>query len=514
MLSTAIVIFREALEIAVILGAVLAATRGLQNRIFWVLAGLGGGIFGALLVAVFARSISDAVSGMGQEIFNAGILFIAALFIGWTVLWMRKHSREMTAHLRQVGHEVARGKMPFYSLSFIIGLAILREGSEIVLFIYSMALSGQTTASIIMGSIIGFTLGTFAGVLLYYGLIKISAKYMFKVTSWLLILLVAGLASQGAAYLLAAGYFSGLSAQMWDTSWLLSEGSIAGKALHSLIGYSARPSLVQIIFYIGTLGGLVATITLMDKKGKKPAIVALAIGISLSICSPAFALDEIYSPRITKGELEIEYNGSRTFDSDHDKNNLQSHELEFQYSPTNYWATAITGAFAREADGNFRMDATSWENQFEFTNPGEYWLDTGLRVSYGFAHGKDNADGLEVKFLMEKDIGKFINLANIGFDQELWHYAHAGPDFTVLASSRYKYDMMLQPGIELQSDLGTTQDRRRFQDQEYYIGPVIYGQLPSISANNLKYELAYLFGVTDAAANSAARILLEYEFHL
>jgi len=266
MLSTAIVIFREALEIAVILGAVLAATKGLNGRTFWILVGLGGGVFGALMIAVFARTISSAVSGMGQEIFNAAILFTAALFIGWTVLWMRKHSRELTAELRKAGAEVAEGKLPFYSLSLIIGLAILREGSEIVLFIYGMAISGQTAISIITGSIIGFALGMIAGVMFYYGLVRLSTKYMFKVTSWLLILLVSGLASQGAEFLSAAGYFSGLSYQIWDTSWLLSEGSIPGKALHSLIGYSARPSAVQLLFYLGTFCALAGTIFISEAK--------------------------------------------------------------------------------------------------------------------------------------------------------------------------------------------------------------------------------------------------------
>jgi high-affinity iron transporter len=79
-------------------------------------------------------------------------------------------------------------------------------------------------------------------------------------------LLVAGLSSQGAGYLCAAGYFTDLSAPLWNSSWLLSEDSILGKTLHSLIGYSAHPSAIELVFYLGTLFGLLGIITMMDRK--------------------------------------------------------------------------------------------------------------------------------------------------------------------------------------------------------------------------------------------------------
>jgi len=263
MFATAIIVFREALEIAMILGVVLAATRGLPGRTRWVMGGLIGGLLGAGLVAVFAESISAAMAGMGQEMFNAIILFTAALMIGWTVVWIRTHAREMTLHLRTVGYDVRDGKLPFYSLSLIVGLALLREGSEITLFIYGMLASGQPPSSIITGSLTGLVFGTVAGIMLYYGLIKLSARYMLSVTSWLLMLLVAGLTAQGAGYLSAAGYFSTLSAPVWDSSWLLSDTSLAGQALHSLIGYTAQPTMVELLFYFGALLGLLALMRLI-----------------------------------------------------------------------------------------------------------------------------------------------------------------------------------------------------------------------------------------------------------
>jgi high-affinity iron transporter len=272
MLSTAIIVFREILEIAMILGVVLAATRGLPGRALWIGLGLFGGIAGAGLVALFANAISNAASGMGQELFNALILFTAATVIGWTAIWMRTHARELVMELRQTGADVIQGKVPGFSLSLIIGLALLREGSEIVLFLYGMLLSGQSVISVTIGGVIGLALGLIVGMLLYFGLVKMSPKHMLKATGWLLILLVAGLSSQGAGYLSAAGYFSGFSTPLWNTSWLLSEDGMVGKALHSLIGYSARPTAIEAVFYVATLFGLLAIIRLIDKRhGQIPA---------------------------------------------------------------------------------------------------------------------------------------------------------------------------------------------------------------------------------------------------
>ena len=268
MFSTGIIIFREILEIAMIVGVVLAATRGVPGRMMYIIGGFVVGCSGAGLVAIFAETISSSLSGMGQEFFNAVILFTAAGFIGWTALWIRKNARVMTAHLKQVGKDVVEGKLPLYTLALIIGLALLREGSEIVLFVYGMALSGQSTASIIEGSIIGVGAGGVVGIMLYYGLLKIPTRYMLQVTSWLLFLLVAGLASQGIGYMSAAGYFTDLSRQVWDTSWILSEDGILGKSLHSLVGYTARPTQIQLIVYFGMLATLFLLAQGIDRKKK------------------------------------------------------------------------------------------------------------------------------------------------------------------------------------------------------------------------------------------------------
>jgi high-affinity iron transporter len=260
MLPTAIIVFREVLEAALIVGVVMAASRGAVGRGLWVSGGIAGGVLGACLVAVFAATIAEAAEGMGQELFDAGILFAAVCMLGWHNIWMSRHGRELAANAMKLGNAVRSGARPLWALAFVVALAVLREGSEIVLFLYGIALGGNGgPVAMAVGGVIGLALGVAAGTTIYWGLLAIPMRLLFTVTSWLVLLLAAGLASQGAAFLMQADLLPPLGSNLWDTSWLLSEQSIAGRVLHTLVGYSAQPAGIQLVFYIATLliiGGL------------------------------------------------------------------------------------------------------------------------------------------------------------------------------------------------------------------------------------------------------------------
>lgn len=254
MLAIATIVFREILEIALVLGIIMAATRGMKGRLSIAMAGLGMGAFGAMLLAFFTDVISNAMEGVGQEIFNACIMFTAVAFLSWTVVWMRKHARELTQHLQQVGKDVLLGKRSHYALVTIIAFSTLREGSEIVLFSYGMLASGHFhMLYIILGAIVGLLGGVSAGLLLYVGLLRAAKRHLFSVTSWMLILLSAGMAAQGAGFLVAADVLPALVPEVWDTSAIISGQSLVGQTLGVLVGYTPRPSGMELLFYVSVM---------------------------------------------------------------------------------------------------------------------------------------------------------------------------------------------------------------------------------------------------------------------
>jgi len=266
MLATAVIVFREVLEAALIIGIVLAATRGVAGRVVWVTNGIAGGVVGAIVVAVFAGAIASPASGMGQEIFNALVLFIAVSMLGWHNVWMKRHGREMSISMKSVGEAVRGGAKPMYVLAVVVGLAVLREGAEVVLFLHGVAASGtNSAASIAAGGAAGLAVGSAMGGLLYFGLLRIPSKYVFSVTGWLILLLAAGMAAQAAAFLVQADLLPTLGDTLWDSSWLVADGSLAGKFLHALIGYPARPSCIQLAFYAATIVVIVVLMRLVNR---------------------------------------------------------------------------------------------------------------------------------------------------------------------------------------------------------------------------------------------------------
>ena len=253
MLGALIIVFREVIEAGLIVGIVMAATRGVAGRGRWVTIGVFGGVLGASIVAIFAGAISDAFQGSGQELFNASVLGIAVLMLMWHNAWMARHGREIADEMRRVGTAVSEGAKPLTALAIVVGLAVLREGSEVVLFLYGILASGTSVSATLLGGVLGIVAGAAFTALTYFGLLAIPSRHIFSVTSWLIALLAAGMAAQSAHFLNNAGLVVALDKTVWDTSWLLSENSIFGRMLHALVGYTERPTQMQLLVYILTL---------------------------------------------------------------------------------------------------------------------------------------------------------------------------------------------------------------------------------------------------------------------
>ncbi|HKI74797.1 MAG TPA: FTR1 family protein [Pseudomonadales bacterium] len=256
MLGTAVIVFREVLEASLIVAIVLGASRGIPKRGQWVAGGILIGVAGAGVVAAFAGELAQSLSGNGQAIFNAIILSLAVAMLAWHNIWMQRHGKEMAAHVTAIGNGVIQGDRPVLALAAIVAAAVMREGSELVLFLWAVAASGATSLPMTAGAAVGLGGGIAVGGLLYRGLLRIPLRYFFRATAWLVLLLAAGLAAQAAAFLNQAGLLPALGTGLWDTSSILSQHSIFGQLLHILVGYTARPSGIQVLFYVTTLASI------------------------------------------------------------------------------------------------------------------------------------------------------------------------------------------------------------------------------------------------------------------
>ena len=250
MLASLVIVFREAIEAGLIVGIVLAATRAVSGRSWWVVGGIAAGTAGACVVAAFASQLGSLLNGAGQELFNAAILLVAVGMLTWHNTWMARHGRSLAREVRAVGAAVAVGDRPLIALSVVVGVAVLREGSEVVLFLYGILAAGGTSiGGMLVGGAAGIILGALLSALIYLGLLAVPAHRLFALTTGLITLLAAGLAAQAVFFLQQADYFQSLATPLWDTSWLLSDDSVPGRMLRTLVGYTATPDAAQLFAY-------------------------------------------------------------------------------------------------------------------------------------------------------------------------------------------------------------------------------------------------------------------------
>ena len=292
MFVSLIIVFREAMEAGLIVGIVLAATEGVPGRGRWIAGGIAAGTAGASLVAIFAAALSDAFEGAGQEVFTAAILGFAVVMLSWHILWMSHHARTMAAELREVGKEVRLGQRSLFALAAVVAVAVMREGAEVVLFLYGIVVGSHTSAvSLAAGGVAGLGAAALVSWLLYRGLVVIPLRRLFQVTNGLIALLAAGMAGQAAAVLHGADLLPGWGELIWDTSLLLTDDSFAGRSLHALIGYSARPSGIQLAAWLATLLTLGVAARAIGRKRPRRLAAVVALGALLTGVSSARADD-------------------------------------------------------------------------------------------------------------------------------------------------------------------------------------------------------------------------------
>ena len=514
MIGAAIIVLREVFEAALIVGIVLAGTQGVARRGRWVAAGVAAGVVGAVVVAAFAERIAAALEGVGQELFNASVLLIATAMLSWHNVWMKRHGRELAAEMHSVGREVASGRRPLSVLLLVVGLAVLREGSEVVLFLYGIAAGGTGASALALGSLAGLALGIASGVAVYYGLAAIPQRQLFAVTGVLLLLLAAGMAAQAAGFLVQAGKLPPLADPLWDSSGLVPEHGLLGQVLHALVGYAERPSGMQILFFAVVAAGIAV---LMRRAGaaappRGPAALGAALLAAFALAAPGPVRADlvVYSPVVEAGERAFELRMQHDRDASAARDGAEEHKIEFEYAPNEWWLTEALVTVERDPGGTRQATELSWENVIAFAPQGKYWMDVGLLAEFAHALKQDGHDALELGLLGEKAFGPVLVTANLKAEQAFAAGENAALSYAVRAV--WRRGERFEPGLEMFGEFGSWGQFGSVEANRHELGPAARGLLRFAGRQALRYEAAWVFGLTGGSPDSTARLQLEYEF--
>ncbi len=246
------VVWREALEailIIAILNSFLLKTNSKALPAMWK--GVGAGILLSFLIALSILSAAKWFSGEAQIYFQVCILFLSCGLMTQMVFWMRKHAKSLKREVEQ-NLQQALAKPRFLGIASVAALAVGREGSEAVIYIYGLALEKSASfAAMVLSVSLGFVLASFMFYFLSKGLRHLKTQLFFNLTSVLLLLSAAGLGASAIGKLVAENLISGLIEPVWDiTKWFDSEGFIVG-IFKAICGYNPRPTLSEVLFYLG-----------------------------------------------------------------------------------------------------------------------------------------------------------------------------------------------------------------------------------------------------------------------
>jgi high-affinity iron transporter len=242
LLTSVIIVLREFLEAALIVSVLLALGEGMSMGRRWVGWGIATGLLGALIYAGNTATVSDWLEGVGQEVLNA-LLQIAIYVCLALIALLFSRSRNRAA---------SNGRRMMLLMTATVGLAIAREGSEVLVYLLGFIHEWELFKPILLGGMVGAGIGTSVGALAYYLLINTSRKWSPYIITGVIIFVAAGMASQAASLLIQADWLPS-QLPLWDTSGWIAESSVIGQLLYALMGYEATPTPIQVAAHFGGL---------------------------------------------------------------------------------------------------------------------------------------------------------------------------------------------------------------------------------------------------------------------
>ena len=273
MLFSLLVTLREGIEIALVVTILLGYLRNVGQkqhfRSIWLGVVAAAGL--SLAFGIGLEITSRELSGRVLEAFEGFTMLFAVGVLTWMVFWMKRQSAGISRDLRdQIDTALSGGSVA--ALSLLAFSSVGREGIETTLFLFAGSKNGASGTEFVMGGLLGFVIAAVAGVILYYGAARLPLKQFFLISGLAVMVLAAGLLSNGLADLHEAAILTNLGERPWDTDTTLSMTSDLGRFLHTVLGYDSAPLMGQIIAYWGYLLAVVMAYIFIPL-GKPPVAI-------------------------------------------------------------------------------------------------------------------------------------------------------------------------------------------------------------------------------------------------
>lgn len=255
MIESFLLTSRETLEASLVVGIVLAYLNRTNNHNFkkTVYYAIVFGILASILAAFAFTFFAGEFEGAAGQIFEGATMLIGAFLLTTMILWMmqqrfiaKKIESKVQMHLMN-----PQTMLSHIGIFMVVFIAIIREGIETVIFMNALNYASGIN---FIGGTLGIIAAIAAGYIFFVSTRKINLKRLFSISSVLLILFAAGLVAHGFHELEEAKIVPGIISPLFNIGNVLSEKGLVGGFLKGLFGYSAAPSLIEIMAYFAYLG--------------------------------------------------------------------------------------------------------------------------------------------------------------------------------------------------------------------------------------------------------------------
>jgi high-affinity iron transporter len=248
MLVPLLITFRETLEAAIVVGIVLTFLAKTDQRFFntYVRRGIGVGILIAAFFAVVLEMFFGGFQGATEALFEGILMFVTAGFITWMILWVHRQQDVAKKIKEEVVYHVGKG----YGIGILIlvATAVFREGTETVLYLKASSLVGGSDQ--LFGAALGILAALALGYALFRFALRVNLGMVFTATNVFLVMFAAGLVSHGIHEFQELGMLPVFSFDpVFDITHILGNDSLLGSLLRTLFGYTATPTVLELVAY-------------------------------------------------------------------------------------------------------------------------------------------------------------------------------------------------------------------------------------------------------------------------
>ena len=220
---------------------------------------------------------------------------------------------------------------------------------------------------------------------------------------------------------------------------------------------------------------------------------------------------KVYSPIVEKGDLQFEIIGNVVIDDADEHEGFKHQEFELEYGVNDFWATSITASVIEPAGKRIKYDILGWENTFQLTGEGRYWLDFGFHTEIEVNDEGDEPHNLEGRFLFRRASGRFEHILNVNFEQQFGSAADESTELEYIWRTKYSLDDDTAIGFEAFGAPGEIKYLPRLSQQDHRLGPAYYRDV-QVGDVTVELNLIWLIGLTGGSAAHTPHWQIEIEF--